>query len=82
MKKSRTQPYIISFDKVILFAYLALCFIGLLTMLDIASVQSSMSYFYKHLIFLTISILTAIFILYYPNLDKLKPLNPYLVYLL
>lgn len=81
MKKSRTQAYIISFDKIILFAYLGLCFIGLLTMLDIASVQSSMSYFYKHLVFLTISILAAIFVLYFPNLDKLKPLNPYLVYL-
>lgn len=81
MRRTKTQAYIVSFDKVILFAYLALCFIGLLTMLDIASVQSSMSYFYKHLAFLLISILSAIFVLYFPNLDKLKPLNPYLVYL-
>ncbi|HRY84775.1 MAG TPA: FtsW/RodA/SpoVE family cell cycle protein, partial [Candidatus Cloacimonadota bacterium] len=35
----------------------------------------------KHLAFLLISILSAIFVLYFPNLDKLKPLNPYLVYL-
>ncbi len=81
MRRTKTQAYIVSFDKVILFAYLALCFIGLLTMLDIASVQSSMSYFCKHLAFLLISILSAIFVLYFPNLDKLKPLNPYLVYL-
>lgn len=81
MKKNKAQNYIISFDKVVLGAYLGLALIGLLTMLDIASVQGSMMYFYKHLAFLIISVIAAMAILMIPNLDKLKRLNPFFVYL-
>ncbi|HNX38132.1 MAG TPA: FtsW/RodA/SpoVE family cell cycle protein [Candidatus Cloacimonadota bacterium] len=80
MKKSRSQNYVISFDKIVLFAYLGLAFIGLLTMLDIASVQGSMIYFYKHLLFLGIALVAAIFILYFPNLDRLKTVNFFFVW--
>lgn len=81
MKKTRAQHYIVSFDRPVLLAYLGLAFAGLLTMLDIASVQGTMAYFYKHLAFLGFSILTAIFILYFPNLERLKRIGPVLVYL-
>lgn len=81
MKKSRAQNYIISFDKVVLGAYLALCLIGLFTMLDIASVQGSMMYFYKHLLFLVVSVFTAMLILWIPNIEKLKRLNPALFWI-
>ncbi|MEN6445726.1 MAG: FtsW/RodA/SpoVE family cell cycle protein [Candidatus Cloacimonas sp.] len=81
MKRSKTQRYIVSFDKMILIAYLLLCLIGLVVMLDISSVQSSMHYFYKQILFLFISTILAVVILYVFNLEKLRVLSPYLVYL-
>jgi cell division protein FtsW (lipid II flippase) len=49
-------------------------------MLDIASVQGTMAYFTSICLSRSI-VLTAIFILYFPNLEKLKKLGPVLVYL-
>lgn len=81
MKRSKIQSYIVSFDKVILITYCLLCVIGLVVMLDISSVQSSMRYFYRQLFFMIISAIFAIVILYTLNLEKLRVLSPYIVYL-
>ena len=81
MKRSKIQSYIVSFDKVILITYFLLCLIGLVVMLDISSVQSSMRYFYRQLFFMLISAIFAIVILYTLNLEKIRVLSPYLVYL-
>jgi cell division protein FtsW (lipid II flippase) len=80
MKKNRAQNYIVSYDKLILGSYLLLCVIGVLVMLDITSMQSSMVNFYRHIVFLGLALVAAILILYFFDLEKLRPLNPYLVY--
>ncbi|MCB5261031.1 MAG: FtsW/RodA/SpoVE family cell cycle protein [Candidatus Cloacimonetes bacterium] len=81
MKRNRLSTYIVGFDRTIFFSYLALCVIGLIVMVDITSVQSSMAYFYRHLIFLAISATAAILILYFFNLPKLRFTNTWLVYI-
>ena len=81
MRRNKTPSYIVSFDKVILIAYCLLCLVGLITLLDISSVQSSMKYFYRQLVFLIISMITVVVILYTFNLEKLRVLSPYFVYL-
>jgi cell division protein FtsW (lipid II flippase) len=53
---ARPRMVIASYDHAILIAYLALCFLGLYFMLDISSIGASMSFFYKHLIFMAASI--------------------------
>jgi len=50
-------------------------------MVDITSVQSSMEYFYRHLIFLLVSATVAIFIIYFFDLPKLRFTNTWLVYI-
>lgn len=82
MKKNRNTSYIVSIDKTILGCYLALLVIGLLVMLDISSVQSSMVNYYRHAIFVLISIFATIITLYFVKVDKLRPLNRWLVYLI
>ncbi len=81
MKRNRAQRYIVSFDKAILLAYVLLCLIGLIVMLDISSVQSSMMYFYRQSIFFVISFTVAVGILYAVDLEKIRFLAPYMVYL-
>lgn len=52
-------------------------------MLDISSVYSSMTYFYRQLFFfVVISMPMILVILYYVNLQKLKPLIPFAIYLM
>lgn len=75
MKKIRIQDYIISYDKVVFFSYLALCLIGVFVMLDITSMQSSLINFYRHIIFVVIAFLAVIIALYFFNMDKLRTLN-------
>ncbi len=81
MKRNRSQRYVVGFDKVILLCYGLLCLVGLILMLDISSVQSSMTYFFRHLVFLIISGVAAIVVLYAFNLEKLRVLAPYLAYI-
>lgn len=50
-------------------------------MVDITSVQSSMAYFYRHIIFLGISATTAILILYFFDFPKLRFTNTWLIYI-
>jgi len=78
-KRSRVQDIIVSFDKGILFSYIGLCLIGLLVMLDITSMQSSMQNFYRHLVFLGLSFVTVVVVLYFFNLQKLRFLNKYMI---
>ena len=78
-KRSRVQDIIVSFDKGILFSYIGLCLIGLLVMLDISSMQSSMQNFYRHLVFLVISFVTVVVVLYFFDLQKLRFLNKYMI---
>ncbi|MCD8479649.1 MAG: hypothetical protein LRZ88_05120 [Candidatus Cloacimonetes bacterium] len=61
------STYIVGFDKTILLSYILLAIIGLIVMVDISSVQSSMTYFYKQLIFVFISGIAVVFILYFFN---------------
>ncbi|MDZ4122206.1 MAG: FtsW/RodA/SpoVE family cell cycle protein [Candidatus Cloacimonadaceae bacterium] len=81
MKRTKRQSYITSYDKGIFLTYLALSLAGLLVMLDICSVYSSLAYFYKQLVFFITSIFIVLFILYYFDLQRLKPLVPALMYL-
>ncbi len=81
MKKNRSSSYIVSIDNIILGCYLFLLATGLLVMLDITSVQSSMANFYRHGVFVVVSVLAAIIVLYFYKVDKMRPLNRWLVYL-
>lgn len=81
MKKNRSSSYIVSLDNIILGCYLFLLASGLLVMLDITSVQSSMVNFYRHGIFVVVSVLTAIIVLYFYKVDRMRPLNRWLVWL-
>ncbi|HOH98144.1 MAG TPA: FtsW/RodA/SpoVE family cell cycle protein [Candidatus Cloacimonadota bacterium] len=81
MRKNKLGTYIIGFDKIILLSYVLLALIGLIVMVDITSVQSSMTYFYRHLLFLLVSGLSAVLILYFFNFEKLRFANTWLVYI-
>lgn len=82
MKKNRNSSYIVSIDNTVLFCYLALLLFGLLVMLDITSVQSSMVNFYRHASFVGVSLFATIVALYFYKVDKFRPLNRWLVYLI
>jgi len=81
VKRNRLSTYIVGFDQTVFYSYLLLCLIGLIVMVDITSVQSSMAYFYRHLIFLAVSATATIFILYFFDLPKLRFTNTWLVYI-
>lgn len=81
MKKNRFGTYVVGFDRWVLFSYIGLCLIGLVVMVDITSVQSSMGYFYKQLIFTIFSAIIAILILYAFKFEKLRFTNTWLVYI-
>ena len=79
MKRSRSQAYIISYDKVVVSCWLLLSLAGLLLMLDLSSIQDAMGVFYRHGLFLAVSVVTALFILYFFNLERLRSLNMALI---
>lgn len=79
MKRNRSQTYIISYDRVLVASYLLLCLAGLLIMLDLTSIQDAMGFFYRHALFLLFSLIAAILILYFFNLEKLRSLNGALI---
>ncbi|MCB5234959.1 MAG: FtsW/RodA/SpoVE family cell cycle protein [Candidatus Cloacimonetes bacterium] len=81
MKKNRFNTYVVGFDRTVFWSYFFLCVVGLIVMVDISSVQSSMTYFYKHLAFLLFSWVIAILIVYFFNFEKLRFMNTWLVYL-
>ncbi len=75
MKKTKRVSYITGYDKPILITYALLSLAGLLMMLDICSVYSSLQYFYRHLATAVLSFVMVLALLKYPNLEKLKILN-------
>ncbi|HHV36367.1 MAG TPA: FtsW/RodA/SpoVE family cell cycle protein [Candidatus Cloacimonetes bacterium] len=81
MKKNRFNTYVVGYDRTVFWGYFLLCVIGLIVMVDISSVQSSMTYFYKHLIYLMVSWLFAVLIVYFFEFEKLRFMNTWLVYL-
>ena len=81
MKKNRFSTYVVDFNRWVLISYLLLCVIGLIVMVDITSVQGSMTYFYKQLLFTIVSAVVAIVILYAFKLEKLRFTNTWLVYI-
>lgn len=81
MKKGRIQEYVVSYDKTIFICYLALCLIGAVIMLDITSIQDSMTNFYHHLINLTAAFIALVVVLYYFNLEKLRRFNGFFIFL-
>ncbi|MBW6513898.1 MAG: FtsW/RodA/SpoVE family cell cycle protein [Candidatus Syntrophosphaera sp.] len=81
MKKNRSAEFIISYDHLVSVSYLLLCLIGVVMILDISSIQSSLVNFYTHIVYLGISLLSVILVLYFFNLDKLRPLNPWYIYI-
>jgi cell division protein FtsW len=81
MKRNSSKAYIVSFDKTILLSYVLLCLVGLIIMLDISSMQSSLKYFYRQGIFFVVSFSVVMGILHAFNLEKLRWLAPYMVYL-
>ena len=75
MKRNRHQQVIVSYDKAIVISYFILVLAGLLIMLNLTAIQDEMGYFYRHAAFLAISIVAALMILHFFDLNKLKPLN-------
>jgi len=75
MGKNRIQEYIVSYDKSVFITYILLCMMGLLVMLDINSMQSSLGYFYRHLINLSVAFLAANLALHMVKLERIRPLN-------
>ncbi len=82
MKKNRSNSYIVSIDNPILICYLALLGIGLLLMLALSSVQSSMVNFYHHAVNVGVSILATIVTLYFFKVDTFRPLNKWLIWIM
>ena len=56
-----TRKYAIQYDYYILFAYILLMLIGLYTQLNISSVRSSMTFFYKQVMWFFISLFAVWF---------------------
>lgn len=80
MKKNRSSEYIVSYDQIVTVCYLALCLVGVVMILDISSIQSSLVNFYTHILYLSISLLSVVLVLYFFNLEKIRPLNPYYIF--
>jgi cell division protein FtsW (lipid II flippase) len=70
LKRSKTR--FVTYDNIIMMAYLALCVIGLYIMLDINSVRTSLHYFYRQFIFSIFSIGVTFFVMYKVKLDFLR----------
>ncbi|MFO7660803.1 MAG: FtsW/RodA/SpoVE family cell cycle protein [Candidatus Cloacimonadaceae bacterium] len=81
MKRSNNKIFVTDYDKTILYAFLSLIVIGLLIQLDINSVRNSMVFFYKQFAFALVSLVLALFTLFYINLDKLRRWNMALIVL-
>ena len=75
MKKNRIPDYIVSYDKLVLVTYVALLLTGVVIMLDITSIQTSLTYFFRHTAYAASSFIIMIVALYFFNLEKLRSLN-------
>lgn len=80
MKKSNNRIFVTDYDKTIMYTFLGLIVIGLLIQLDINSVRNSMTYFYRQFAFAAGSLVAAIFVLFYINLETLRRWNLFFVF--
>ena len=81
MKKSNSKIFVTDYDKTILYAFLGLVVIGLLIQLDINSARNSMMYFYRQFAFAFVSMVSALFTLFYVNIQKLRRWNMFFILL-
>jgi len=68
----KTKSYIADYDHLIFFAYIILVFIGLYMQLNISSVRTDMSFFYRQSIWFVISLASVWFAFKVVNLKKIR----------
>ena len=68
----KTKSYIANYDHLIFFAYIVLVFIGLYMQLNISSVRTDMSFFYRQSIWFVISLASVWFAFKVINLKKIR----------
>ncbi|MBC8416458.1 MAG: FtsW/RodA/SpoVE family cell cycle protein [Candidatus Cloacimonetes bacterium] len=69
----KAKTYIAGYDYYILFVYMLLMFIGLYMQLNISSIRTSMSFFYKQFIWFGLSIISLWFAFKVVKLEKIRP---------
>jgi len=75
----KSKIYVAHYDHYILFIYIILMFIGLFMQLNISSVRSSMSFFYRQFIWFILSIGSVWFAFKVIDLQKLRRTSFYLI---
>lgn len=70
----RTKTFIAEYDIYILFTYIVLIAIGIFMQLNISSVRTSMSFFYRQIIWLLLSLGSVYFAFKIINLEKVRKL--------
>jgi cell division protein FtsW (lipid II flippase) len=75
MKKNSAIDYVVSYDMTVFVCYLLLCTAGIIVMLDIVVLQSSLSAFFHHLTYVSAGFVLVVFTIYSIKLDKLRKLN-------
>lgn len=79
MKRNSSSQHIVSYDWMMVLSFILLCLFGLYMMMNIASNQNEPSYIINHLIFLSISIISAIIVFSFGNIGRLKWLPMFLI---
>lgn len=69
----KAKTYIAGYDYYILFVYMLLMFIGLYMQLNISSIRTSMSFFYRQFIWFGLSIFSLWFAFKVIKLEKIRP---------
>ena len=69
----KAKTYIAEYDYYILFVYMLLMFIGLYMQLNISSIRTSMSFFYRQFIWFGLSIFSLWFAFKVVKLEKIRP---------
>ncbi|RLC50916.1 MAG: cell division protein FtsW, partial [Candidatus Cloacimonadota bacterium] len=77
----KAKTFIVEYDHYILFTYVALILIGLYMQLNISSVRSSMSFFYKQTIWFGVSLFFVWLAFKKIDLEKLRKIIPILLIL-
>ena len=75
-EKMKTKTFIAEYDHYILISYMILILVGLYMQLNISSVRSNMSFFYKQVIWFAISLFFVWFAFKKINLEKLRKYIP------
>ncbi len=69
----KAKTYIAGYDYYILFVYMLLMFIGLYMQLNISSIRTSMSFFYRQFIWFGLSVFSLWFAFKVVKLEKIRP---------